>query len=115
MQQNVNILSNFLTYYNLSLNHKKCEIMNNANNQKSILTRNGPKRTKLPINKCEHYKYLGVYISLDNRYKKHLQEVKRNYKIAGKILAKKAHLLSSCQMARLKNFKIISICKYSFY
>jgi hypothetical protein len=104
---------NFLVYYNLSLNYKKCKTINNTNNQRSILARNGPEKTKLPINICENYKYLEVYISLDNRYKKHLQEVKRKYKIAGKISAKKAYLLSPCQMAGLINSKIISICRYS--
>jgi hypothetical protein len=112
MQQNVDTLSNFLAYYNLSLNHKKCGTMNNAHDQRNIMARNGSERSKLPINKCEHYKYLGVHISLDNRYKKHQQEVKKNYRIAGKLLAKKAHLLSPCQMAGLINSKIISICRY---
>jgi hypothetical protein len=31
MQQNVDFFANFLVYYNLSLNHKKCGLMNNAN------------------------------------------------------------------------------------
>jgi hypothetical protein len=92
IQQNVNTLSNFLAYYNLNLNHKKCGSMNNAHDNRNIYAKNGSERTKLPINKCEHYKYLGVYISMDNRYKKHQQEVKKNYRIVGKLLARKAHL-----------------------
>jgi hypothetical protein len=99
MQQNVDFFANFLVYYNLSLNHKKCGLMNNANDQRSIHARNGPERSKLPINKYDHYKYLGIFVSLDNRYKKHQQEVKKNYKIAGKLLSRRAHLLAPCQMA----------------
>jgi hypothetical protein len=86
--------------------------MNNAQNNKTIYTRNRSKKTKLLINKCNYFKYLGVYISMDNRYKKHQQEVKKNYKIVGKLLTKKTHLLSFCQMTGLINLKIISMCRY---